>query len=529
MSDFYEDFIRPQLTELMKKIDVTDHQMLSYMYQEKMITEDDQHNLAATSQMSPSEKQRLFFQTILARGLGSEAKFRTFCTALTKRRGAHMDDLAQLLLAHAKLEDRTQHSMTSRGLKRSRAHGELQTAKKSKASSPAPEDEPDGPSRRRRMKRKNPSRKAMREGRRSQEAKRKIHLLVVCALPKELEAAKDAIGAQEWEEIRSGTMGYRVFVADVTWKNHSKKNEIRVTVGVVAQSKSGGQETSNLLGSLNSQFDVNFLAMTGCCAGVEDVDCYSVIVADKTTALEREKHLESAVQHQVGPGGDLEHELIQAVNSLLMDLKTSDWLDPEVSSTAPPSPRLVRESLLKAIEDSGKSSKDAIEKAVQEIKNVNKDIYPNILNKLVKEGLIEKREEKEPQMRILYCLSAEGAKHVSELPFGLLSPDKDPSVRVTTLFTCQDVLVNLKSVLPKLKEATGQRKITGVDMEAHHFMVQAKHFFPKSSCIVMKGVSDHGSPESKEKYNQEYASKCATLFLKYFLEKNFEYLEKKKN
>ena len=375
----------------------------------------------------------------------------------------------------------------------------------------------------------------MREGRRSQEAKRKIHLLVVCALPKELKAAKDAIGAQEWEEIgediRSGTMGYRVSVADVTWKNHSKKSEAPVTVGVVAQSRSGGQATSNLLGSLNSQFDVNFLAMTGCCAGVEeDVDCYSVIVAEKTTALEREKHLESGeVQHQVAPGGDLEHKLIQAVNSLLTNLKVSDWLGPNVSGTAPPSPRLVRESLLRAIEDSGKSSKDAIEKAVQEIKNVNKDIYPNILKKLVKEGLIEKREEKEPQMRILCYLSDKGAKHVSDLPFGLLCPDKDPSVCLTTMFTGQDVLVNFESVLSELKKATGQRKITGVDMEAHHFMVQANHYFPKSWCIVMKGVSDYGTLASKEKYNQEYASKCATLFLKYFLEKNFQYLEKKRD
>ena len=104
MSRYYEKCIRPRLTELMKRIDVTDHQMLSFMNQEKMLSDDDQHNLESTSLMRPSEKDNLFFHTILRTGLATETQFRAFCAALTKRRGAEKDDLAQSLLKDADFE-----------------------------------------------------------------------------------------------------------------------------------------------------------------------------------------------------------------------------------------------------------------------------------------------------------------------------------------------------------------------------------------------------------------------------------------
>ena len=79
------------------------------------------------------------------------------------------------------------------------------------------------------------------------------------------------------------------------------------------------------------------------------------------------------------------------------------------------------------------------------------------------------------------------------------------------------VNLNLKAELKTIKERVGDRKVKAVDMEAHMFMEQVIEIFARQGvpgkAIVMKGIADYGSNESRGDYFQVYAASTSAAFL----------------
>ncbi|XP_062503894.1 uncharacterized protein LOC134180724 [Corticium candelabrum] len=343
-----------------------------------------------------------------------------------------------------------------------------------------------------------------------------FHVLIVCSQQSGMQAACRVFEHQtdsKFERVHTD-LPYSLCLC-------RKWNGLPLTIAMVAQVKSGGTETMKLVADLANYFTVGMIAMTGICAGEEDkyneIEYGTVVVANRTTTesggLEKaDSKFESHARYK-----EVDKQILPAINELVA-VKGSLSMDCIPSQSYRPSPRYVKELLLKSVLDSGGIK---MEDLVATIESKLPGIEILALNEVLDKIMNDSKPWISTEDKLLKATD-EGkvyANDQSSFPCG----DHDVIAAVSaSIGSVLTEVNNLDKEMETLKQRMEDRDIKAIDREAHFFMEQATDSFSPGLPIVMKGISDYGTEPSKLSYYRVHAASTSAAFLRHFVaQKNF--------
>ena len=359
-----------------------------------------------------------------------------------------------------------------------------------------------------------------------------FNVFIVCAMESELQATKGVLENGTGSKFENKYLRVEG-LSTLNVRMCEKWNSTEMKVGMVAQTQMGGIECQKLVSKLAKYFTANVLVMTGICAGDENkyghVEHGCVFVANRTTVESGGKVTEGGAYQPRAQYCVLDGGIHASVNELVTGPNV--WLEYIPKNAIRPSPRYLQQLILELILDivsksggeDGITKKDLLGK-LTDMKLPGMTTMDDYDSAMIYDGVLERMlQQKSPwvsrTVKSSYIATDEGKKYsAGEYPF----PRKDKIKAITDcMVSIPHVNLNLKEELKTIKERVGDRKVKAVDMEAHMFMEQAIEIFARQGvpgkAIVMKGIADYGSSESRGDYFQVYAASTSAAFLRHLM------------
>lgn len=345
----------------------------------------------------------------------------------------------------------------------------------------------------------------------SMASRERFHVLFCCALNSELQAARQVLENETDSEFEDA---YSDVVSGLSvcrnWNNTP------LTIGLIAQAEMGGKGCIARLTELQTKnFSADLAVMSGIMAGEEDVHGgveYGTVVVGKSTSMEDGgKTLADGEFLAHGDPEKLDKDLSAAIDNVIGRLEGGkEWLESIPRTTQRPSPRYAQELILKKVAamPDGITIGDLCNELSVGVSQIDEKTWDGILRKMTKtcrwvtveDGVVKQTETGQSYMRGAFKF-----------------PRTDEiNVVMGSIGTIPCVTENLPNELQQYKKHMANRKLKGIDMEAHHFMSHSKATFKDCVPLVMKGISDYGTP-AKQDYYQKYAASTPVAFLRYLL------------
>ena len=339
-----------------------------------------------------------------------------------------------------------------------------------------------------------------------------FHVLVFCSVPSELEAARRVL---ENESDSTFEVVHTDVIAGLSLCREWNKSPL--TVGLIAQADAGGNACTARLTEMKGLFSVDLAVMTGVCSAVEDVHARveygTVLVAKSTSTEEGGMKLHDGKFLANGNPEKIDKDVSVVIEQVICKLGSErEWLEAIPPSQRRASPRYVQEIML----DEVVKSKEGVQKRdlfgrlklEEALEGLDGRVFDSILKKMVEtrgwvileDGVIKHTESGEDYM-----------KNACEFP----RPD-EINVLMGSIGSIACVNDNLPNDIEQYRKHMANRKLNGIDMEAHYFMAHCKAAFPGSVSMVMKGILDYGTADRQE-YYQAYAASTSAAFLNHLL------------
>ena len=337
-----------------------------------------------------------------------------------------------------------------------------------------------------------------------------FHILIFCALESELQAAcrvlENGTNSSFQDAHTDVVCGLRVCRG---WNNTG------LTVAMISQREPGGGACCLRLVELRRLFfSVDLAVMTGSCASVQDMELRieygCVVVAERT---------EEGIETQDGNflaranPAKLDENLRVLIKSLSGKLDGSrDWLDVIPHEARLPSPRYAQEIVISELFKSktGFKKRDllAILNGKEGVANISSRTWGSILTQAADiAGLVSISHG------IVSCTYEARAYERDAYEF----PRRDEIKVVVDSIGCNRHLTwPLPNTIATYQKEIANRRIRGIDVDAHQFMTHSKDAFPDCLPLVMKGISGYGDRQQHD-YYQQYAALTPIAFLRHLL------------
>lgn len=342
-----------------------------------------------------------------------------------------------------------------------------------------------------------------------------FHALVVCAQEFELQAARSVF---EMETKNTFVQAHNDLPFNLRvcrdWMSS------RTNVALVAQPNTGGIECMKLLAQLAQYFSADLIAMTGTCAGEENkylnIEHGTVVIAERTTTVSGGKVTADGRYRIQAQYKDLDRRLAPSLKQLVEE-EVANWIEYVPEAVRRPSPRYVRELILKEVMERGPNGITN-----RKLLNLLEDCHiPGMTRKAFYGIIYTMLQRNEPWLHFggdrgfSLLLTEEGEKYVRN---AAEFPRKDNlSVLCGSMGAISHESDILDTEMPTLKKQMGDWDLKGIDQESHYFLEQASQCFSPGLAVVMKGISDYGTRESKLQYYQRMAASTSAAFLRHFL------------
>lgn len=343
-----------------------------------------------------------------------------------------------------------------------------------------------------------------------------FHSVVVCPSESELQAAQRVFENGTNSKFKSAHTDLSFNLRMCRNWNSSGTN-----MALVAQNKEGGIECSKLIHDIEKHFSADLIAMTGTCAGEEDmfghVEHGCVLVARRTTTVSGGKERSDGLFDAFAQYKEVDGRLASFIDQLVHE-SSSEWTKYVPDTDCPPSPRYIRELFLHHVrksETDGIAKLNLIKRLGQKIPNMNVLVFQEILEKMEKQD--HPWLQSTGQFQDMYVITEDGEKYCR------LEPSFLREDNITVTFESMGATMNesedLASNIATLKQRMADRRIKGIDHESHSFMEHATHCFEHGLAVVMKGVSDYGTEISRQHYYQRMAASTPAAFLRHVITK----------
>ncbi|XP_062504578.1 uncharacterized protein LOC134181335 isoform X3 [Corticium candelabrum] len=351
-------------------------------------------------------------------------------------------------------------------------------------------------------------------------------VLIVCPQSSDLMAACDVFEHNTNSKFKSIKADH----IDLPYNLHlcRKWNGSPLDVAMVAQFESGGIEATKFVADLAKHFSAGLIAMTGSCTTKEDensrVKYGTVVVSRRTITTELGEPEKSDETHQLYPC-KLDDRILLAMEELVQ-MEKPVWLDYVPFGSDCPSPRYVKELLLKCVLDKeGMRKRDLLAAVESKLCGINVRIIDEVLEKMLKEA--------EPWIyakgSIFEYMSTNEGKSYAKNQSLFLCRDKDAAASVVfgSIGSLHNEIEDVDRQMKTLTQLTGDDDIKAIDREAHFFMKEAMDSFRFGStdnvqyglCVVVKGISNYGTESSKLNYYNMHRVTSAA-FLRHFVIQN---------
>eukprot|EP00118_Oscarella_pearsei_P004089 m.16981 g.16981 ORF g.16981 m.16981 type:complete len:489 (+) comp27256_c0_seq1:723-2189(+) len=346
-----------------------------------------------------------------------------------------------------------------------------------------------------------------------------VDLCIVTAVDIEFDAAKKVLENATKSEMRLKTChaegGGEFQIWETEWPNFfSDEGSRPLNIALLKQTKMGREEAGRtIVNILTSRLKTaKVVAMTGICGGASDkVKLGDLLVPEKIVRKAGKEKRGGEFKGDADPV-PLDSILKGKVDGVKSGYTWKSYIP--VDKQDLPSPAVLQDTILdkvRTLYNSGmRASTKKILKEIRKIWNQQKVDDTDVEEALEKLEQSKMLVNMEGDFRIL----REGETRADNIDRHYKKSSKelkDPVVHTETLLTIDVVSEDLN--FEQFREDLQQRKIFGVEMEGYAFLFYANAFLKGAKAILIKGISDLASENTKMDYYQPFCAASSTAFL----------------